>query len=360
MAENLKDKYLNQEFFLQLSTDLKSAYPALNQKKFYQQCTGPLDQLELMQRITHLTKTVADHLPDNYKKAISSLYDLSEIIDEKFGYLFMSKFVSTYGMNDYNTSIKALRDFTHHCSSEFAIRDFLKKDFEQTIKHMQDWAENDNEHIRRLASEGSRPRLPWAGKLQQVIDKPSLTWAILNKLKNDPAKYVQKSVANHLNDISKDNADWMIKKISQWPNKKTPQWIIKHGCRTLIKQGHTPTLSLLGFEKPDVKINNVKIKNHEVKIGDSLEFSFEITNKAKNTQNLVIDYNIHFLKKNNQHQAKTFKLKTFCISATGSSIINKNHKLKLMTTRKLYNGKHLLEILVNGVSYKKLDFVLKV
>lgn len=359
MAENLKDKYLNTNFFKQLSIDLKTAYPTLNKNKFYTDCIKPLDSLELKQRVTHTTLVVAQHLPNNYKKSISVLYDLSEQINTEFGYLFMSEFVSTYGMDDYKISINALRDFTHHCSSEFAIRDYLKQDFSKTIKHMQSWCEHDNEHIRRLASEGSRPRLPWGVKLQQVIDKPSLTWSILNKLKNDPSIYVQKSVANHLNDISKDNADWMIKKISQWPNKKTPQWIIKHGCRTLIKQGHTPTLSLLGFEKPDVKINNVKINKHEVKIGDSLEFSFEIKNKAKKTQNLVIDYNIHFLKKNGQHQAKTFKLKTFCIPDSGSSVINKSHKLKLMTTRKLYIGKHLLEVLINGVSYKKLDFILK-
>lgn len=356
MAENLKDKYLNIDFFQQLSTDLKTVYPTLNKNKFYKDCIQPLDSLELKQRVSHTTVTVAQHLPNNYKKSISVLYDLSQVIDTEFGYLFMSEFISTYGMNDYNVSIKALRDFTHHCSSEFAIRDFLNKDFDQTIKHMLKWTEHEDEHIRRLASEGSRPRLPWGKKLQQVIDKPTLTWSILNQLKNDPAKYVQKSVANHLNDISKDNADWLIKKLKKWPNKKTPQWIVKHGCRTLIKQGHTQTLSLLGFLEPKVDIKHFKILQREVKIGSALEFSFSIVSNSNKKQSLVIDYNIYFLKKNNKLLAKTFKLKTFTIEASDTANISKTHQLKLMTTRKLYNGKHLLEVLVNGVCFSRHPF----
>ena len=261
-------------------------------------------------------------------------------------------------MNDYKTSIKALRDFTQHSSSEFAIREFLNKDFDRTITHMLKWTEHENEHIRRLASEGSRPRLPWARKLQQVIDKPVLAWKILNNLKNDPAIYVQKSVANHLNDISKDNADWLINKLNKWPNKKTPQWIIKHGCRTLIKQGHTPALSLLGFSKPNIKTDQFKIISTKVKIGDSLGFNFKIINNAKENQNLVIDYNIHFRKKNGKLIPKTFKLKTFTIEKSDSVKINKSHALKLMSTRRLYAGEHLLEILVNGISYEKQSFML--
>lgn len=359
MAESLKDKLLNIDFFKQLSKDLKTVYPPLNKNKFYKDCIKPLESLELKQRVSHTTLTVAKHLPDNYKQAISVLYDLSDVIDGEFGYLFMSEFVSTYGLDNYKTSMNALRDFTHHCSSEFAIRDFLKLDFDKSIKHMQEWAEDDNHHIRRLASEGSRPRLPWGIKLQDVIDKPNLTWAILNKLKNDPEKYVQKSVANHLNDISKDNADWLIQKLQKWPDKAITQWIIKHGCRTLIKKGHQPTLELLGFSKPYIEVENLNIKNTQITIGESLAFSFNINNKTKNQQDLVIDYNIHFLKKSGKTQAKTFKLKTMTLDKATSVDINKKHKLKLMTTRKLYSGEHILEIQINGICFSQQKFVLK-
>lgn len=361
MAESLKDKYLNEEFFRGLSADLKSVYPTFNKKKFYQQCITPLDQLELMQRITHLTHTVAAHLPDNYKKSIAVLYELSEIIDEKFGYLFMPEFISTYGINDYTTSIKALRDFTHHSSSEFAIRDFLKLDFDRTIKHMQEWTEHEHEHIRRLASEGSRPRLPWGCKLQQVIDKPVLTWKILNKLRNDDSKYVQKSVANHLNDISKDNPDWMIKKISKWNQKnKNTAWITKHGCRTLIKQGHQPALTLFDVKPAEVKLTKLQLEKNKISLGDFIEFSFTIENLSKKNQKLVIDYNIHFVKNNGGTQPKTFKLKAIDQAMAEKSSLRKKHQFKLMTTRKLYSGKHVLEIMINGKSVGKKSFLLDI
>ena len=359
MAESLKDRYLAKDFFQQFSDDLKTAYPSLNRKKFYQQCVNPLDELELMQRITHLTNTVASHLPDNYKQSISILYDLSAIIDDKFGYLFMSEFVSTFGLNDYKISIKALRDFTHHSSSEFAIRKFLDLDFDRTIAHMLEWSEHDHEHIRRLASEGCRPRLPWSNKLQQVIDKPALTWKILHKLRNDNSKYVQKSVANHINDISKDNPDWLIKKISGWnQNKPATAWIIKHGCRTLIKQGHKPTLELFGVSPAKAKVSGFKLKQNKISLGEQLEFSFSVENQSKNNQKLVIDYIIHFVKKNTKLQPKTFKLKTINQSIAEKTKIKKMHQFKPMTTRKLYSGKHYLEIMINGESFAKKSFTL--
>jgi len=361
MAEALKDKYLNKDFFLDFSADLKSVYPTLNKKKFYQQCISPLDQLELMQRITHLTKTVADHLPGNYKKSISTLYDLSEIIDEKFGYLFMSEFVSTYGLNDYKTSIKALRDFTHHSSSEFAVRVFLEQDFKRTITHMQKWTEHEHEHIRRLASEGSRPRLPWGNKLQQVIDKPALTWNILHKLRTDDSKYVQKSVANHLNDISKDNPDWMVKKISSWSLKnKSTAWITKHGCRTLIKQGHQPALDFFDVKPAEVKLSKFRLEKNKISLDDYLEFSFSVENLSLKDQKLIIDYNIHFVKNNGHSQPKTYKLKALDQSASTKIDITKKHQFKLMTTRKLYSGKHYLEIMINGMSHGKKAFLLNI
>jgi len=361
MAETLKDKYLNADFFRQLSTDLKSACPALNQKRFLKDCIEPLDELELMQRITHLTHTVASHLPPNYKKSIGILYDLSDIIDEKLGYLFMPEFVSTYGLKNYKTSIKALRDFTHHSSSEFAVRDFLKLDFDRTITHMQEWTEHDHDHIRRLASEGSRPRLPWGYKLQEVIDKPQLTWKILHKLRKDDSKYVQKSVANHLNDISKDNPDWMIKKVSDW-NQSNPatSWIIKHGCRTLIKKGDKKTLNLFGVSPAKIKFSAFNLNQKEISLGDKLEFTFLTENNSQKSQKLIIDYIIHFVKNNTQLQPKTFKLKTINQDVAQKDKIRKAHHFKSMTTRKLYSGTHYLEIIINGESFGKKSFTLDI
>ncbi|MCK5334762.1 MAG: DNA alkylation repair protein, partial [Gammaproteobacteria bacterium] len=352
-------KYLNIDFFQQLSTDLKTVYPTLNKNKFYQQCIKPLDSLELKQRITHTTQTVASHLPQNYKKSINVLYDFSEIIDEKLGYLFMPEFVATFGKHDFKTSIKALRDFSEHSSSEFAVRDFINLDLEHTLKHMLEWSENDNEHIRRLASEGCRPRLPWASKLPQIIEQPALSWPILNKLKNDPAKYVQKSIANHLNDISKDNPEWMIKKISRWNQKNhNTAWIIRHGCRSLIKQADPTTLEFFNYLKPSIKLSRFKLSTDSLRLGESLDLSFDISSTSNITQNIVIDYSIYYLKKNGRHQPKVFKLKSFEIAAKASHKISKTHRFQALTTRKHYAGEHWLEIIINGKHLHKQTFQL--
>ena len=360
MSESLKDKYLNTDFFQQLSTDLKTAYPALNKKKFYQQCVTPLDTLELKQRLTHTTLTVARHLPDHYKQAINILYRFSEGLDNQFGYIFLSEFVSTFGKDDFKTSIKALRDFTQYSSSEFAVREFLKLDFDLTIKHMLEWTGHENEHIRRLASEGSRPRLPWASKLPEIIDNPALSWPILNQLKNDDAKYVQKSVANHLNDISKDNPEWMLKRISTWNQESTNTvWIIRHGCRSLIKKADPTTLALFNYYEPSLNLSAFKISKTSIKLGDSLEFSFMITSTSNQQQNIIIDYSIHYLKKNGQHLPKVFKLKTIKLDAFCNFKLSKSHRFQAMTTRKHYAGIHFIEITINGVNMTKRRFELK-
>jgi len=360
MADALKDRYLSTDFFQQFATDLKLAYPALDKRAFYRDCISPLDELELMQRVSHLTRTVASHLPNSYKKALSVLYDLSPILGDKLGYLFMSEFVATYGLDEYELSINALRNFTHHSSSEFAIRVFLQQDFKRTIKHMTEWTEHESEHVRRLASEGSRPRLPWAQKLDQVINKPSLTWPILNRLKNDSSNYVQKSVANHLNDISKDNPDWMIKKVSAWSQKNTTtKWIIKHGCRTLIKKGHADSLHLLGYSKPNIKISPLKLSAKIIRLGETLEVGFNIKNMDNKPQKLVVDYCIDFVKKDGSLRPKVFKLKTLSVKTNEQLAVNKKHAFKAMTTRKFYPGKHRLQIIINGERFNHCSFDLK-
>lgn len=361
MAEALKDKYLSIDFFKQLTTDLKDAYPALKHKTFYQDCVAPLAEMELKQRITHTTLTVGRHLPANYKEAIKILYAFSRDKTERLGYLFMPEFVARFGLQDFKTSMNALRDFTQYSSAEFAIREFLNKDFEKTFTVMLQWAEHENEHVRRLASEGSRPRLPWASQLPMVIKNPSLAWPVLELLKNDPAKYVQKSVANHINDISKDHPDWLLKKLNKWKqNNKNTDWIIKHGCRTLIKQANPGALQLFNVEKAAIKLTGFRLSKRDISLGESLAFYFDISSTINKSQELVIDYLIHYVKKNGQTQHKVFKLKSFELQAGITKHISKNHRFQPFTTRQHYSGKHHLEIMINGEIMASASFKLNV
>ena len=267
-------------------------------------------------------------------KALDVLYRFVEKKENCFIYVFLPIFVAKYGQGHYRQSIKAIRDFTQYSTSEGGVRTFLELDLNQTLKKMQQWTRSKNTHIRRLASEGCRPRLPWAKKVSGLIENPELTWPILDALREDPEKYVQKSVANHLNDISKDHPDWVIRKIRGW-NLKHPvtRWIVTHGTRTLIKQGHKGALALNGnHHKPQVTLENV-LWNNSVKLGGICQLSLDVISKSKKSQSLVIDYQIYFCKSNGKLKPKTFKLK----------------KYTLMPNEKLSFGYVFLPLSVTGI-----------
>lgn len=370
--ETLKDKYLSTDYYRQLARDLKQAYPRLDERRFYHDAIDDLDSRELMTRIRHTSQVAHRHLPADYRRAVKILYALGEVIQARlgeahsaeFGSLFMHDFIGQFGRQDYDTSITALRDLTHHCSSEFAIREYLQLDLRRTLAHMQDWSEHDNEHIRRLASEGCRPRLPWGKRVPALIQQQGLTWPILEALKQDNALYVRKSVANHINDIAKDHADWIPKQLNAWDSQhQHTQWIIKHGCRSLIKQGHAPTLKLLGYGGvKQIELSALKLSGKRIPLGDALGFSFKLSSTLTSgkAQKLVVDYKIHYMKHNGQLKAKVFKLKSITLKAGDSITLTKQHRLADYTTRKHYPGRHLLEITINGHSMGQKSFTLTV
>lgn len=225
---------------------------------------------------------------------------------------------------------------------------------------MNKWAEDKNHHVRRLASEGSRPRLPWSFKLDEVIKDPKVTRSILEKLKADEELYVKKSVANHLNDISKENTDYMLGLINTW-DKTNPHtaWIIKHASRTLIKKGHAGSLAVFDFEKNvKVRIANFKLNKTKIKLGEELNFNFDLISEKIKSQKLVIDYVIHYAKKSGGQSPKVFKLKELDLKPKQTVSISKKQRFQDFTTRKHYSGKHIVEVMVNGKSLMKKQFVL--
>ena len=227
---------------------------------------------------------------------------------------------------------------------------------------MNTWAEDKNHHVRRLASEGSRPRLPWSFKLDEVIKDPRVTRSILEKLKTDPELYVQKSVANHLNDISKDNTDFMLSLIKTWDktNARTA-WIIKHASRTLIKKGNIQTLTLFDFEKNvKLELKNFKLIRSGLNLGESLQFKFDLVSQKASSQKLVVDFKLFYRKKKGELSPKVFKLKELKLKPKETVSISKTHRLQDFTTRKHYSGKHFIEIMINGKVYSTKEFTLTV
>jgi 3-methyladenine DNA glycosylase AlkC len=224
---------------------------------------------------------------------------------------------------------------------------------------MNTWAEDKNHHVRRLASEGSRPRLPWSFKLDDIIKNPDLALPILEKLKDDTELYVKKSVANHLNDISKDNTDWMLNVLTSWDKTNANTlWIIKHASRTLIKKGNTQSLLLFDFEKNvKVEVINFKLDKSRLQMGDVLQFEFDVRSLKPSTQKLVIDYAIHYCKQSGVLSPKVFKLREVLLPARGSVHLAKKHSFQDFTTRKHYPGRHIIEILINGKIAHRKEFM---
>lgn len=358
--EPLKEMF-NKKFYVEFAHEFYKAEKNFNPDKFVKQVTENFESLSLNERMRKTSQELKNCLPQDYKKAIGIMAKVIPNTQKGYTNLVFPDFVGIYGHDDTNTSLEALKYFTQFGSSEFAIREFLKRDFTKTIKVMNSWAKDKNHHVRRLASEGSRPRLPWSFKLEEVIKNPKSTQTILETLKEDKELYVKKSVANHLNDLSKDNTDYMLQLISGWnTGNEDTAWIVKHASRTLIKKGNTQSLAFFNFEKnPKLKLKNFKIIPPKIKLGDHLHFEFEITSKKSKPQKLVIDYSIHYRKSSGDHSPKVFKLKEFELQPKEKITITKKQLIKDFSTRKHFAGTHFLELQINGTVLDRLTFELK-
>jgi len=359
MADALKDMF-SKKFYERLALELNKADKNIHPHKFVKDVTKGLDALSLNQRMRNTSVVLKQHLPTDYKKSINTLFKVVPEFKGFYTSLLFPDFVGQYGHDDYDQSMEALKYFTQFGSSEFAIREFLKRDLKKTLAVMKKWSLDKNHHIRRLSSEGSRPRLPWSFNLDEIAKNPLLTQPILEALKTDKELYVKKSVANHLNDFSRINPEWMLKVVNSWDRKnEDTAWIVKHASRTLIKKGDQRSLAVFDYEKnAKLKIENWKIGKLKIMLEDNFSFSFDIVSEKTKSQKLVIDYAIHYQKKSGELAPKVFKLKDLELKPKKTVAISKSHRFMDFTTRKHYPGKHAVEIMVNGKSYGKKEFVL--
>lgn len=359
MAELRKDVY-NKAFFLQFCEKVKNVYPAFDEQLFM---TLLLDegweQRELKQRTRHISITLRATLPPSYPDAIVVL---SQLVSEckGFEYLFFPDFIEVYGLTDWETSIEALKLFTLTSSAEFAVRPFIEQDPKRMMAIMEEWATDENEHVRRLASEGCRPRLPWAPALTMFKIDPAPIIPILELLRADDSEYVRKSVANNLNDITKDHPELVKSLGKSWlgQNSKT-DWIIKHACRTLLRQADSTTLALFGFHHaPTVELKDFNLSTDQIAIGDAFTFKFTFANPTTDATKLRIEYGIDFMKANGITRRKLFKI-TENTYLHGEYSYIRSHSFKQLSTRKHYAGKHRIAIVINGVEMAGIDFLLK-
>jgi 3-methyladenine DNA glycosylase AlkC len=241
-APALKEIF-NHERLSHIARETSAVWPCFDGKHFLKLAMAGLDELGIMQRMRQTAASLHEALPHNFPEALPILKELAPRIGHNFAAITLSEYVALYGQRHFDLSLDALKFFTRFGSSEFAIRHFLVTDFDRAIAAMRNWAEDENEHVRRLASEGSRPRLPWSFQLKNLVADPSPTGPILERLKADPSLYVRKSVANHLNDFGKDHPDLLVGRVSGWDlGDRHTAWIVRHALRTLIKKGDSRAL----------------------------------------------------------------------------------------------------------------------
>lgn len=333
-----------------IATETAALSPAFDTKRFMALATDNLDALGIMQRMRQTATSLHATLPPDFDTAVDILSALAPRINHGFASIALPEYVALYGQDHFDRSMQALAFFTRFGSAEFAIRHFLTRDFDRTLGVMRGWATDDNEHVRRLASEGSRPRLPWSFNLKNLIADPSPTAPILDALKSDPSLYVRKSVANHLNDITKDNPDRAIEQVSAWDMEdKHTAWIVRHAMRTLIKKGEPRALALVGSTgKPQVRVEAFSVTPAALDLGDRLSLRTNIVSTGETSQKLVVDYAIHYVKKSGTASRKVFKLKEIALEPGDSADLSISQTIRDFTTRKHNAGFHRVELIVNG------------
>ncbi|KII31639.1 DNA alkylation repair protein [Pseudomonas fluorescens] len=340
----------NAERLQHIATEMTAVYPAFDAKAFLKLANTGLAELSVMQRMARVSECLHAVLPLGYEASLEVLRALAPRLNSGFVSMCLPHYVATYGAERFELSMDALKYFTAFGSSEFAIRHFLRRDIERTLKLMYDWSLDDNEHVRRLASEGTRPRLPWSFRLEQIQADPRLAADILDNLKADSSLYVRKSVANHLNDITKDHPDWVLDLIEGWSlDNKHTAWIARHALRSLIKQGNQRALAIIGAGgKPEVEIMDVQVNPPVIGLGEKITLSFAVKSTVAASQRLVIDYAIDYVKANGSTSAKVFKLKALTLPGQSTEHLSRGQHIKELTTRRHYAGKHAVHVLVNG------------
>lgn len=360
MAEPLKEMY-NARFLDALIMALRSAYPAFDRSGFLTYIfDADWDRRELKERMRHISVTLRQFLHGDYRTALDILRRAAATIRGfSFETMIFPDFVEVYGLDDWEASIPALEQFTQLCSSEYAVRPFILQDHERMMAQMVRWSEHENEHVRRLSSEGCRPRLPWAMALPALKQDPTPILPILERLKLDESEYVRRSVANNLNDIAKDNPQVVLDVLREWRAHDTPQmrWIIAHALRTLVKQGDPDALALLGYSgEAAFAVRNLQVEPQTVAIGDTITFEFEVESLSQTPQNVMIDYIVHHVRAGGQHIPKVFKLTKMLLNPGEKVTITRRHSFRPITTRRYYPGMHKLEIQVNGQVYARAEF----
>ena len=350
MPEKLLNMFFTPESIDKFANTLRANYHDFDIDRFKKLVfDDQWETLELKERMRHTTICLKETLPQDFAQAVDILKNAGPTV-KGFEAMTLHDYVELYGQDNWEVSLPAIRYINQYASGEFAIRPFLDADPQKAMQFMMSCAEDKSEKIRRFASEGCRPRLPWAMALPKFKKDPSLIFPLLEKLKDDESEFVRKSVANNLNDISKDNPDLVLKLCKKWQGKSTrTDWIIKQACRTLLKSGNREAMMLFGFGDPDnLYIDDLVLEKASLKIGEEQFFSFKLNVKEKGECKIRLEYAVFYVKSNGKVSKKIFQISENSYKP-GEYPFKRKQTFEDMSTRKHYPGEHEIAIIVNGV-----------
>jgi 3-methyladenine DNA glycosylase AlkC len=274
----------------------------------------------------------------------------------------LTALVGQHGLPAFDASLDLLKEMTSRFSAEFDVRHFLLADQDRALARIQAWVSDPNRHVRRLVSEGTRPRLPWAMRLPSLVADPTPLLPLLESLRDDPEDYVRRSVANSLNDIAKDHPGLVADLTEDWLRNAPPARVklLRHACRSLIKAGHPRVLAAFGIKAPSVEARNLSITRPSIMLGETLDFSVTLRSTSPNDQRILIDYVLHFRRANGTLSAKVFKWKELDLPAQQTIALSRGHPIRPITTRRYYAGAQALSLRINGHDTDQLGFQLQI
>ena len=364
----LLKNYIDANLVAQIAGRIRAVQSSFPHDAFIAAASDNLPSLELKARFAHIADALREHLPADYPAALDILTAIVDNADPRFEpiddpglrLLAIPTFIERHGLDHPDESLAAMPVITRVTSCEGAIRPFIRRYPETTFATLRGWALHGDEHVRRLASEGSRPRLPWFAPLGVQIADPAPGFALLELLKDDPSLYVRRSVANHLNDISKDHPHAVLERMQVWSEGATTerQWLIRHALRTLLKRGDAKALAILGYPPPQVVLRGLTVTPTTVHFPGELAFEFTLHSQSQSPQKLMVDFIVQFVKANGSRAPKVFKLKTLTLPAGETAQVSKRFSIRPISTRRYYPGAHRLEIQVNGIVLAGADFQL--
>jgi 3-methyladenine DNA glycosylase AlkC len=353
VAAPLKD-FVGKDVVKALGARVEAVYPEFDTVGFVAAASASLAELELKGRISAIARRLAAALPRHFPAAVRIVVAAAEHPDPVIGGWEawpLNTFVEEYGLDHPREALDAMEHLTRYASSEFAVRPYLRRYPEATWVRLEEWAASEHEMVRRLASEGTRPRLPWGAGVPALVEDPGPGLRIIELLKDDESTSVRRSVANHLNDVSRDHPDLAVETARRWAKggSERTMALLRHGLRTLVKQGHAGALDVLGFTtRPRIDVLAFTCTPVAVRIGDTIEIVAKMKSVGKTPQLLVIDYLLHYVKADGGFSKKVFKWRTAELAAGQEIELVRRHCLQDMSTRTHHPGKHRIELQVAG------------